>query len=227
MKIARIILLFAILFIFNGKIQAQARDDIRDVFQFTYERALKYNDRFEAKSALYKLLAMDPQNDSLLSTLAYLYFEVGQYASNVIICMDVLEINPRNTGALEMSGVSYGNLGLKDKSLESYEKLYLITNDFEVLYKMAFLQYELEKFQQAATNIEILLSKSEADESTVFYTINEEEKEFPIKAALYNVQGLVNQSLDDKDAARTSFEESLKISPDFVYAKQNLDSLKN
>jgi len=225
MKIARIIVLFAIIFIINGKIQAQ--DDIRNVFLFTYERALKYNDRFEAKSALYKLLAMDPQNDSLLSTLAYLYFEAGQYASNVIICIDVLDINPRNTGALEMSGVSYENLGLKDKSLENYEKLYLITNDFEVLYKMAFLQYEVGKFQQAATNIEILLSKTEAEESTVFYTINEEEKEFPIKAAIYNVQGLVNQSLDNKDAARTSFEESLKISPDFVYAKQNLDSLKN
>ena len=204
-----------------------AQEDLKSVYQASYQMALRYNDRAEAKSDLYKLLALEPQNDSLRTTLAYLYFEARQYASNVLICMDVLAQNPQNTGALEMASASYENLGLKDKALENLEKLYVITDDFQTLYRMAFIQYDLEKFHQCDTNVDILMQAPEAEEATVFYTIEEEEKEFPIKVALMNLKGLVNQELGNDDIARQNFENALKIAPEFNLAKENLDKMSN
>ncbi len=223
MKFIKLLLVIVVFTFITARVCAQ--DDMKKIYQANYDRALIYNDFFEAKSALYKLVIMEPQNDSLLATLAYLYFDARQYASSVLICMDVLKLNPKNTGAMEMSAVSYENLGLKDKALEYLEKLYLQTNDYQVLYKMAFLQYELSKFQQSTTNIDILLQQPEAEEATVFFTIEEEEKEFPIKAALFNLKGLVNKELGNIEEARQNFEEALKLAPDFVFAKENKTEL--
>lgn len=218
--------LFLVVMVFTFiALRVSAQYDLNKIYQANYDRALVYNDYFEAKSALYKLVIMEPENDSLLATLAYLYFDARQYASNVLICMDVLKLNPNNTGAMEMSAISYENLGLKDKSLENYEKLYLKTIDFQVLYKMAFLQYDLSKFLQSITNIDILLQQPQAEEATVFFTIEEEEKEFPVKTALLNLKGLVNKELGNIEEARQNYEEALKLSPDFVFAKENMEAL--
>ena len=90
---------------------------------------------------------------------------------------------------------------------------------------MAFLQYDLKKFRQSGTNIDILMVAPEAEEGTVFYTIEEEEKEFPVKVALKNLRGLVHKELGEKDLAKQAFEEALKMSPGFIFAQQYLDSL--
>ena len=206
--------------------QAQSRDEMRQVFADSYERALRYNDRFEAKSVLYQLIALEPQNDSLITSLAFLYLEAGQYASCVLACMEALQINPQNEGALEMSGFSYDNLGLKDKALESYEQLFIRTGDFNTLYKMAFLQYDLGSFEQAKTNADILLQRPEIEESTFVVTIADEQKEFPMKAAVYNLKGLLDQELGDPEAAKSNFETALEVAPDFEMAKNNLADLE-
>lgn len=201
------------------------QEALKKIFQDTYARALQYNDRFEAKNAMYRLIAMEPQNDSLLTTLAFLYADAGQFASAALVSMDVMTINPSNAEAIEINAYSYENLGLKDKSLESYEKLYLLTNEFQVLYKMAFLQLELGKYQQALTNADILLEAPDAQESTVFFKEGEEDVEYPITVAIWNMKGLVNIEMGDKEAAKTCFDEALKISPNFALAKENLAKL--
>jgi len=223
MKVGRIVLVgIFILIIGNSISKAQ---DVKTFYTDNYQRAMRYNDRAEAKSALYKLVALEPQNDSLLVNLAYMYLEVRQYASSVLICMDALAINPENTGALEIIAVSYENLGLKDKALDNFEKLYLETDDFQTLYRMAFLQYDLEKYLQCSTNIDILMQAPQAAEATASYTFEEEEKEFPIKVALINLKGLVNLAQGNNDLAKQNFEEALQLAPDFILAQQNLDDL--
>ena len=223
MKVGRIVLVgIFILIIGNSISKAQ---DVKTFYTDNYQRAMRYNDRAEAKSALYKLVALEPQNDSLLVNLAYMYLEVRQYASSVLICMDALAINPENTGALEIIAVSYENLGLKDKALDNFEKLYLETDDFQTLYRMAFLQYDLEKYLQCSTNIDILMQAPEAAEATASYTFEEEEKEFSIKVPLINLKGLVNVAQGNNDLAKQNFEEALQLAPDFILAQQNLDDL--
>lgn len=192
-----------------------------------YERALRYNDFNVAKGALYNLVNLYPANDSLLYSLSILYFQMQQYASAALTSMDVLSLNPNHTGAMEVSAVSFENIGAKEKALESYEKLFLSSNDFQTLYQMAFLQYDLGRLNESLTNVDILLDKKEAADLTVTYTApNNQEKEYPIKAALYNLKGLILKDQGNTEEARKLFNEALKIAPDFPLAKENLQSME-
>ena len=192
-----------------------------------YQLAMRYNDLQGAKDALYSILAENPANDSVLYNLSYLYLETGQFASSAIAAKDLTALNPDNTGALEILGISFENLGLKDKALEAYEDLYFKTNDYQTLYKVAFLQYQVGKNGESNNNADILLGKKEADEmKAVFNNTENQQKEYPIRVALLNLKGLNAKALGNNADAKKFFDEALAIAPDFKPAKDNLDGLK-
>ena len=92
---------------------------------------------------------------------------------------------------------------------------------------MAFIQYELKRNQEAITNIDILLTKPEAETlKVVFNSTDNKQKEYTARVALLNLKGMVYKDQDDKVNARKYFEEALKLAPDFQFAKQNLEALK-
>lgn len=191
-----------------------------------YRMAIQYNDFAEAKSALYNLIILDPQNDSIRYNLAYIYFDGGKYPSTIMVCKDILAVNPSHLGALELSAVAFENLGLKDKALPNYEKLYMVSSSLNSLYKMAFLQYDLKKFSECGVNIDILLEHPELDSANiVFSDENDASKEYPMKVAVLNLKGLVNKEVGNLDMAKKDFEAALLISPDFILAKNNLEEL--
>jgi tetratricopeptide (TPR) repeat protein len=201
-----------------------------DHYSRKYSLASRWADYDEAKDALYDLIAEYPNNDSLIFALAYFYFENQKYANVAVICNDLLARNSRSGAALELSAISYENLGIKEKSLQSYESLYLLTSNSATLYKMASLQYDLKRYGEALTNSDILLTKPGIDSLNVQYTDvkdnKEPAKEHPLKAALYNLKGLAYKAQGDTANARKSFEEAVKIDPKFEAAKQNLATLK-
>ncbi|MEM8565309.1 MAG: hypothetical protein AAGF85_02530 [Bacteroidota bacterium] len=186
----------------------------------TYQAAIRYNDYNVAKHALYNMLVENPQNDSILYSLSLLYIQGQQYASAVLSANDILSIKPNHTGALEIAAISYENLGIKDKALTSYETLYLNTEDYNTLYKMAFLQYDLAKYTGSKTNVDILLGKKESEELKSLYTLaNNEQKEFPIKVSLLTLKGMIDAANGDKTSAMKFFDEALALAPDFELAK--------
>ena len=192
-----------------------------------YFIANKYGDYDVAKMALYNMLAAYPENDSVLHSLSYFYFRSKQYAPAVLSAQDLIARNPDHLGALEISGIGYEALGLKEKSLAAYETLYLKTNDYHTLYKIANLQYDMERFKECITNTQILLEKPEADTLKVYYTTeDDQEKECPIKVPLFHLKGLVSQKNGDKDSARKYFQQALEIAPDFALIKQNIEALE-
>lgn len=196
-------------------------------FARKYSVAQRWGDYEVAKDALFDLIAEFPGSDSLLFTLAYYYYENQKYPSCAMVCTDLLARSPKHAGALELSGVSYENLNIKDKALQSFESLFLLTNDNATLYKMASLQYDLKRYQEVLTNADILLSKPEATTlHVVFNDAQNKPKEYVMKAALFNLKGLAYKAQADKENAKKAFEEALKVVPDFDAAKQNLASLK-
>ncbi len=192
----------------------------------TYQAAVRWNDYEVAKQALYNMYVANPKNDSILYSLSVLYVQSQQFPSAILTAKDLLVLKPNHPGALEISAVSYENLGLKDKALENYESLYLKTDDYQTLYKIAFLQNDLERYAESLTNVDILLGKKETEEAkTIFATEDNKEKEYPIKVALINLKGMIKNAQGDKAAAKTLFEEALALAPDFVLAKTNLAEL--
>lgn len=223
-------LLFTITFSLKAQdstnVQQDGRPSIYWLFHNNYNLAQKYNDMAEAKSALYSLINIEPQNDSLKFSLAYMYFDNQQYPSTILVCIDILARNPQHAPSLEMTAISYENLGLKEKALLNYEKLYHATDNIETLYKLTFVQYELERYGECDVNIDILINNSEIDDKTMVFQLSDtEQKEFPLRVAILNLMGLVKKAQGDKAEAREAFNRVLAIAPDFVFATNNLAEL--
>lgn len=200
---------------------------IVDHYARKYAVAQRWGDYDVAKDALYDLIAEFPGNDSLIFSLAYFYFENQKHASCAVVCNDLLARNSKNAAALELSAISYENLGIKDKALQNYESLFLVTSNNSTLYKMASLQYDLKRYGESLTNADILLSKPQTDSlKVVFSDAKNNSKEYPLRAAILNLKGLSYKAQGDTPNARKAFEEALKIDPAFEAAKQNLASLK-
>jgi len=224
--------IFCASFLFATPMRAQQTSDIKSSIFYRiqkgiYNRALKYNDVNMAINALYNLAVMEPQNDSLLFSLAYLYFDNQKYFSSVLTLNDVILLNPDNISALEMKAVSLERIGATEKALETYESLYLKSDDnINFLYKVAVFQYDLKRYNESKTNIDILLSKSEADEiKYIFSTEDNQEQEIPMRASLHNLKGLIAKDNGNPDEARKQFSIALEISPEFYLAKKNLQEL--
>lgn len=200
---------------------------IVDHYARKYAVAQRWGDYDVAKDALYDLIAEFPGNDSLIFSLAYFYYENQKHASCAVVCNDLLARNSKNVAALELSAISYEGLGIKDKALQNYESLFLITSSNSTLYKMASLQYDLKRYGESLTNSDILLAKPQTDSlKVVFNDAKNNAKEYPLKAAIFNLKGLSFKAQGDAANARKAFEEALKIEPAFEAAKQNLASLK-
>ncbi|MFZ6001167.1 MAG: tetratricopeptide repeat protein [Bacteroidota bacterium] len=192
-----------------------------------YATAARWNDFDVAKDALYDLIMENPTNDSLIFTLAYYYYENQKAASALLVSQDLLARNPKNLTYLELAAVSAESLGVYDKSLQYFESLYLLSNNINTLYKVAFLQYDLKKIPECQANTDILLSNKEADAiKVVFNDAENNPKEYPMKAAVLNLKGLLAMEGGDKVAAKKAYEEALALAPDFIPAKQNLNKLK-
>src|SRR5882672_4610392 len=150
-------------------------------FAQKYSIASRWNDPDVAKDALYDLIVEYPSSDSLIFALALYYYENQKYPSAVIISQDLLTRTPKNPQVLELAANGFEGLNLFDKALQNFESLYLITNNSATLYKMAFLQYELKRYEESVTNADILLAKSDADSlKVVFNDAANKEKEYPM-----------------------------------------------
>jgi tetratricopeptide (TPR) repeat protein len=213
--------------------QTQEIIDIRQSMMYRmqrgiYHRAIKYGDIYAASNALYNLCVMDPQNDSLLFMLGYLYFDNQKYLSATLTLTDVLMLNPDNIDALEMKALSLEQIGAFDKSLEDFESLYLKTNSITYLYKVTIFQFRLKRYKEAKTNIDILLSKKDADELKIYIPgENDEQQEVLMRASLHNLKGLIAKEEGNATEAKKQFGIALEVQSDFYMAKVNLDEISS
>lgn len=207
--------------------QQPSVNPIGEHFARKYAIANRWNDSDIARSALYDLIAEYPGSDSLIFSLALIYYEEQKFASAVLVGQDLLARTPKNAQVLELVAVGYEGLNIADRALQNYESLYLLTGKSVTLYKMAFLQYGLKRYQETITNVDILLGKPEAETTKVtFNDATGKPKEYLMKVALLNLKGLAYKDQGDKVNAKKFLDQSLALAPDFKPAKDNLADLK-
>lgn len=214
--------------------QAQPVDTIPSASQILtehflrkYATAERWNDVDLMKSALLDIIVENPGYDSLIAELGYFYYSEQKYASSLLIAQDLLRRQPKNISYLEMAATSAQQLGAAEKALEHYESLYLINNNIRTLYQVAFIQYQLKRYAECATSIDIILGKPELQaEKATFQDAKGASKEYPMKVSVLNLKGLMLADQGDKAGAKKAFMEALAISPDFMLAKANLEKTK-
>ena len=223
----KILFLLCLIVVFSSKAQTNPKesDDYKKYLKI-YNQAKKYSDITVAKTALYELMVLDPADATLLDSLMFIYFEYNQYAPSVLVSMDVLQRNPNNLMALEISAISYENLQLYDKAVRAYESLYLRNNDLQTMYKIAFLQYNLKRFAEAKTSADIVIKNPQSDTlRIIFNPTRNTQEEVTMKSAILNLKGLMAKEQGNKEEARRLFTEALAPGDPFTFAQQNLTSL--
>ena len=190
---------------------------------FIYTTALMFNDPVVARMALYNLLAENPKNGALYDSLAILYLQYNQNASAALAAQQALKINPQDQFAMEVAATGFDKLGVKDRALSNYEKLYLASGDINTLYKIAFLQMELDRFIEAKTSLEIIIGNPQSDEYTIrFPTTDGNGQEVKLKIAAHRVKAMIFEENGDVEGAKVKYLEVLEMHPGFQIVQQQL-----
>lgn len=188
-----------------------------------YQLAMQFNDPPVARMALYNLLFYSNNQSAVLDSLAYMYYDLNQMPSVALVTRENLKINPDNQVALELGAIAFTQLGAKDQALDNYEKLFLKNNDSRTLYQIALMQYELKRFTEAKTSIDILLKRADIEELKMrFNKLDKTQQEVSMRAATLNLQGMLAQASGDIPKAKELFLEALKVAPGFEVAQANL-----
>jgi len=217
--------LFIIIFLLIN-LQSFSQINEFNIQKTIYEKAKAYNDPNVAITALYNMVAIQPDNVLLKDSLMREYLSLSQWAPTYMISREILAIQPNNNFALEVSCVALQNLGLKQEALNEYESLYLRTDRVDVLYTISFLQFELKNLNESLTNLEILLNNDQTEEMVVSVSKDENDRqEVSMRAQLNYLKGLVFLEQGKNDLAKSSFNDALNLSPEFKNALDKLNLL--
>jgi len=191
-----------------------------------YQQAMQNGDYKVATQAVYDILATQTAESVWRDSLALLYVQQKAYPQAIKISEQQTANNPNDTLMLKIQALSYKAIGDTKKSLEAYEKLYPLTQNVYHLYEIATTQYSMIRLQECLITAKAIHQHKGLSDARVNLTFNKQNQVVPLKAAVYNIQGVVARDLDKQAEARTFFEQALKIAPDFALAKGNLEEMK-
>ena len=109
--------IFNLLLLSLISLSSYSQTDNFEIQKSIYEKAKAYNDPNVAISALYNMVALQPENLLLKDSLMREYLALSQWAPTYMISREILSKDPSNLIALEVSCVSLQNLGLKQQAL--------------------------------------------------------------------------------------------------------------
>lgn len=198
-----------------------------DMEAAVYLKAMKYGDYDAARYSLYSLLVKHPENISYLDSLVRIYFMTGNWAQCILAGNEYMAKDTGNVAVMELVAISNSNLSRNKDALDLYEKLYKKTGNLYHGYQVAVHQYIMQRYGECAQMIDIIVNDTAS--ATEMININADEKQsqqVPIRASALNLRGVMLKEINMPEKARENFEAALKIAPDFVLAKNNIEQMK-
>jgi tetratricopeptide (TPR) repeat protein len=193
---------------------------------YIYGMAKKYNDPAVARMAIYNLLAYNPLSVQLIDTLAYMFYQYQQFASAAISAQDAIALDPNDLFATEIAALSFEKLGIKNRAVSYYEKLYLAENDLPTLYQVAFLQYELKRYGEASTNADVIIADARSEKQMLLFpTADNRGQEIGMKVAVYRLKSLIELDKGNKEGAKEWLNKAIQLAPNFEVGKTELAEL--
>lgn len=194
-----------------------------DVKMKVYQEALKYGDLVVARGAVYEMMALHPEEKNWRDTLAMLFYGSGMYMQTIILGKQLLDEKKDDQVMMELVAVSEEGIGMTKEALADYEKLFGLSGKLMHQYKIAALQYSLQRYGECTQTLTALLGKSEASAEKISLSIGQNQtQEVVLSAACWNVAGMVAIETNQLTEAKTYFEKALQLAPDFALPKNNI-----
>ena len=93
-------------------------------------------------------------------------------------------------------------------------------------YQLAMLQYGIKRLAEAQNTIQQTIQTEDIEKAYIQFAIDKTKNQnVPLKAASYNLQGLIAFELKDNTSAKQAFDQALKIMPEFALATQNANAV--
>jgi tetratricopeptide (TPR) repeat protein len=177
-------------------------------------------------SSYYRIIALEGENSTYKDSLAYLYFSSRQFAPSFMMADEVLKRDPNHREMLEIKAVALESFGAIDKSAEEYAKLFALTKNNFHGYNLAKLQFTLKQYEEAYATIKEVEGLNDTGQYQISFAINQNHsQQVELLAAIPYLKGLIEEELDKKAEAKSSYEKSIKIQPDFVLPKEKIEAL--
>jgi len=191
------------------------------------KQALAYGDKVTAASSMYSIIAMEGAKSSYKDSLAYLYFNSGNYVSTFLVTNDILKNKPENVELLEIHAISLESMGALKKSGETYNKLVAKTKSNYHAYKLAGIQLSTNNPTEAYASIKKADQLADNGKMKINFQVNKNfNQNIDLKAAIAYLEGIIALKLEKTAEAKVSFERAIKIFPEFVLAKGKLSGIK-
>lgn len=190
------------------------------------KQALTYRDAQTAINSLHHIIALEGVNSSYKDSLAITYYNVGNYVSSHLLAKELLVTKPNNLQLLEINAVSLKNLNLSKEAIEAYEVLFAKTKNMAHGYQLAMLQFGIKRLVEAQTTIAQTLQSTPLENAYLQFPVDKEtNQKVPLKAAAYNLKGLIAFELKDNATASSAFSKALEVMPKFALASQNANAV--
>lgn len=190
------------------------------------QQALKYNDAETAINNIHNIIVIEGNKSSYKDSLAVVYYQSGNFMSSHLVSKELLKSKPKNKQLLEINAVSLQKLNAIKEAIDAYEKLFIETNNMYHGYQLANLQFSLKRLAEAKITINRTTECKNIEKAYVQFPIDKNEKQnVPLKAAAFNLQGLIAFELKEYQIANASFKNALEIMPKFALATQNANAV--
>ncbi len=203
--------------------QAQDNGAMKKHYLKVYNQAITYNDAAAAINALHGYIAVD-SNMAYKDTLSMLYFNTKNYYSSLLLAEEVYKAVPENVDAMARAAECYDELGDPKAATGLFEQVVPKTKSPYHIYKMAVCQYQIKRVAESEASARAAIADTNSKKIGVAFTsMDGTQQAVPVNAAAANLLGVLRMDLKNYAEARKYFQEALKMFPDFVGAKGNLD----
>src|SRR5204862_6669698 len=128
---------------------------------------------------------------------------------------------------MEVVAISNSNLSRNKDALELYEKLYRKTGHLYHAYQIAVHQYIMQRYGECAQMIDVIVNDTASAREQININADEgQNQQVPLRASALNLRGVMLKEINMPEKARENFEAALKLAPDFILAKNNIEDMK-
>ena len=217
-------LIYFFLFICTSVTFGQTLSDL-ELQKQKLKQALAYGDKMVAANTMYAIIAIEGPQSTYKDSLAYLYYNGGNYVSSFLVANDILKDNSDNLELLEIKAISIESMGVIDKARETYQLLFSKTNNNYHAYKLASLQLAMKDFDGAYATIKKADALEDAKTIQITFQVNKNySQNIELKPAIAYLEGIIALNLKKEAEAKICFERAIKLAPDFVLAKGKLET---
>lgn len=220
-----ILLLAVIVGMLPATAQKKKGNTVADPEYAMYAQAMKYGDVPVAVNCLYSLMGKYPDRIALKDSLARIYFQTGQYFQCLQVCNDLQAARPNDTTTLRMMAICYEGSGKITEAIGAYEQVLKLSYSAYDMYQKATLEYRIKRMAESKLSVESVISKAHEGDEIVLYIDQENKQKVPLRAAAFNLYGMIAKDMNDTASARILFQKALEMYPQFYFAQANIQYL--